>query len=64
MRTTFDFAPLWRSTIGFDHLADLVDSTMRQSNETITRLTISNDPARITIASRLRWPASGSTTFP
>ena len=33
MRTTFDFAPLWRSTIGFDHLADLVDSTMRHANE-------------------------------
>ena len=33
MRTTFDFAPLWRSTIGFDHLADLVDSTLRQAGE-------------------------------
>jgi len=33
MRTTLDFAPLWRSTIGFDHLADLVDSTLRHSNE-------------------------------
>ena len=33
MRTTFDFAPLWRSTIGFDHLADLVDSTLRQASE-------------------------------
>lgn len=33
MRTTFDFAPLWRSTIGFDHVADLVDSALRQSNE-------------------------------
>ncbi len=33
MRTTFDFAPLWRSTIGFDHLADLVDSTLRQATE-------------------------------
>ncbi|MCP3402029.1 MULTISPECIES: Hsp20 family protein [unclassified Bradyrhizobium] len=31
MRTTFDFAPLWRSTIGFDHLADLVDTTLRQA---------------------------------
>jgi molecular chaperone IbpA len=31
--TTFDFAPLWRSTIGFDHLADLVDSTMRQTTD-------------------------------
>ena len=33
MRTTFDFAPLWRSTIGFDHLAELVDSTLRQATE-------------------------------
>ena len=33
MRTTFDFAPLWRSTIGFDHVADLVDSALRQSND-------------------------------
>lgn len=30
---TFDFAPLWRSTIGFDHLADLVDSALRQATE-------------------------------
>ncbi|MGY4476710.1 Hsp20 family protein [Bradyrhizobium sp. USDA 3364] len=33
MRTTFDFAPLWRSTIGFDHLAGLVDSALRQASE-------------------------------
>ena len=33
MRTTFDFAPLWRSTIGFDHLADLVDSSLRQATD-------------------------------
>src|SRR5689334_3311362 len=33
MRTTFDFAPLWRSSIGFDHLADLVDSSLRHANE-------------------------------
>ena len=33
MRTNFDFAPLWRSTIGFDHLADLVDSSLRHANE-------------------------------
>lgn len=33
MRTTFDFAPLWRSTIGFDHLAELVDSSLRQTTE-------------------------------
>lgn len=30
---TLDFAPLWRSTIGFDHLADLVDNTLRQATE-------------------------------
>jgi molecular chaperone IbpA len=28
---TFDFTPLWRSTIGFDHLADMLDSNLRQS---------------------------------
>jgi molecular chaperone IbpA len=28
---TFDFSPLWRSTIGFDHLADLVDASLRQA---------------------------------
>lgn len=33
MRTSFDFAPLWRSTIGFDHLADLVDSSLRHNSE-------------------------------
>jgi len=33
MRTNFDFAPLWRSTIGFDHLADLVDSALRQATD-------------------------------
>jgi len=30
---TLDFAPLWRSTIGFDHLANLVDSTLRQATD-------------------------------
>lgn len=33
MRTTFDFAPLWRSSIGFDHLANLVDSSLRQASD-------------------------------
>jgi molecular chaperone IbpA len=28
---TFDLSPLWRSTIGFDHLAELLDSSLRQS---------------------------------
>jgi len=26
---TYDFAPLWRSTIGFDRLFDLIDETQR-----------------------------------
>jgi len=30
---TYDFSPLWRSTIGFDHLADLVDSSLRQATD-------------------------------
>jgi molecular chaperone IbpA len=30
---TFDFSPLWRSTIGFDHLADLLDANLRQPTE-------------------------------
>lgn len=30
---TFDFTPLWRSTVGFDHLADLVESSLRQATD-------------------------------
>jgi molecular chaperone IbpA len=30
---TFDFSPLWRSTIGFDHLADLFDTSLRQASD-------------------------------
>jgi molecular chaperone IbpA len=33
MRTILDFAPLWRSTIGFGPVADLVDSALRQPHE-------------------------------
>ena len=31
MRSTYDFAPLWRSTIGFDRLFDLVDAAQQQA---------------------------------
>ena len=61
MRTIFDLAPLWRSTIGFDHVADLVDSALRQSNEDNYRPTTSNDRARITTAFHWQQPASAST---
>src|SRR4051812_11669810 len=30
---TYDFAPLWRSTIGFDRLFDLLDATQRTTGE-------------------------------
>jgi molecular chaperone IbpA len=33
MRTTYDFAPLWRSTIGFDRLFDLVDAAQHGGAE-------------------------------
>src|SRR6266480_7229779 len=31
--TTFDFAPLWRSTIGFDRFFDLVDAAQQAGSE-------------------------------
>jgi len=31
--TTFDFAPLWRSTIGFDRFFDLVEAAQRAGSE-------------------------------
>ena len=33
MRTTYDFAPLWRSTIGFDRFFDLVDAAQHAGTE-------------------------------
>jgi molecular chaperone IbpA len=33
MRTTYDFAPLWRSTIGFDRFFDLVDAAQHSGND-------------------------------
>ena len=33
IRTTYDFAPLWRSTIGFDRLFDLVEAAQQGGTE-------------------------------
>ena len=33
MRTTFDPAPLWRSTVGFDRLFDLMDQSARWTGD-------------------------------
>lgn len=30
--TTFELAPLWRSTIGFDRLFDLIEDSVRWTN--------------------------------
>lgn len=30
---TYDFAPLWRSSIGFDRLFDLVDAAQRANED-------------------------------
>jgi molecular chaperone IbpA len=42
MRTTYDFAPLWRSTVGFNRL-DLVDAAQQSVTMTTTRLCSSED---------------------
>ncbi len=33
MRTSYDFAPLWRSTIGFDRLLDLVNAAQGSTED-------------------------------
>ncbi|WP_374453938.1 Hsp20 family protein [Phenylobacterium sp.] len=33
MRTAYDFSPLYRSVIGFDRMADLIDSAMRSESD-------------------------------
>lgn len=33
MRTAYDFSPLYRSVIGFDRMADLIDSAMRSEGD-------------------------------
>jgi molecular chaperone IbpA len=33
MRTAYDFSPLYRSMIGVDHMADLIQSAMRSNGE-------------------------------
>lgn len=33
MRTAYDFSPLYRSVIGFDRMADLIDNAMRSEGD-------------------------------
>jgi molecular chaperone IbpA len=48
---TYDLNPLWRSTVGFDRLFDLLDETQHRTEET-TRPTISSGSAKIVTRSR------------
>jgi molecular chaperone IbpA len=47
---TFDFAPLYRSTVGFDRLFDLLDSTERPDWPPYDIEKLSDDQYRITMA--------------
>ena len=49
---TYDFSPLWRSTIGFDRLFDLAESAQRASADHYPPTT-SNDLAKTATKSRL-----------
>ncbi|MEH2521848.1 HSP20 family molecular chaperone IbpA [Bradyrhizobium sp. AZCC 1610] len=65
---TFDFSPLWRSTIGFDHLADLLDSNLQQSADdnyppyNIERC--GEDAYRISLAEAAAYPDRERRRFP
>ena len=54
MRTTTDFSPLYRSFIGFDHLADLIDKASRADKQSsyppYNIELLSEDQYRITMA--------------
>ena len=57
---TFDFSPLFRSTVGFDRLMNLLENSV-QWTETSNGYppSISKRRARISIVSRSPSPASG-----
>ena len=49
---TYDFSPLWRSTIGFDRLFDLAEQPPNRPARTTIRPITSNGLAKTTIRSR------------
>ena len=55
MRTTYDFAPLWRSTIGFDRLFDLVDAAQQTGTEDKDNYPPATLSAWPKTAIRFRW---------
>ena len=59
---TYDFSPLWRSTIGFDRLFDLAEIAQRAGEDNYPPYNIerlSDDPIRL----RWRWPGFRRTRF-
>ena len=54
--TNFDLSPLYRSTVGFDHLFDMLDQASRVQPAT-GRPTTSSGSARTNIGSLWRWRA-------
>jgi hypothetical protein len=58
----YDWTPLWRSTIGFDHLFDVLDEVQRTAEETYPPIT-SSGSTRTTSKSRWRSPDSHRTRW-
>lgn len=59
---TFDLSPLFRSTVGFDRLNDLLDTVQREEQAVSYPRIISKNWERMNIASPWRWPASARKT--
>ena len=55
---SFDFAPYYRSTVGFDQLFSMLDQVGGLERKKAIHPTISRGPARTTIAFRSRSQAS------
>jgi molecular chaperone IbpA len=50
---TYDFSPLWRSTVGFDHLANLLDANLQTADDNYPPYNIErsgDDAYRISLA--------------
>jgi len=62
MRTAYDFSPLYRSMIGFDRMANLIETTMRsEGGETYPPYDIQKigeNTYRVRLAAGMRNPAS------
>ena len=60
---TYDFAPLWRSTIGFDRLFDLIDETQQKTEDNYPPYNIER-LGEVATRSRWRWLDSARTRSP